>query len=118
MALPDLVRSMIDGPVRSIAGQFEAPVVLNKLTGRNTYGPTYGPNIPTQAVVDLTSETVAANDGTQKVTSGHFMFLDRSIVVAEGDRITLNGVMLTVVKAGGQLDETGKAYVPEAWTGK
>lgn len=118
MGLPDLVRGLIAGPVTSIAGGFRASVGLNKMIGRDAYGPKYDPTtIPLEALVELDSEQVAAQDGTQKVSSAHFTFYG-PVNIAEGDHLTVNGIVMTIVKVGGLLDETGKPYLPEAWTGK
>jgi hypothetical protein len=117
MGLPDLVRSMISGPVTSIAGPFRTTILHIPQTGRGTYGPTYGDPVPRLALVEQVSETVTSADGTDKVSTSKFTFFE-PVPIKEGDRITLNGVTTNVVKVGGLLDETGKPYVPEAWTGK
>lgn len=117
MALTDAIRGLIAGPVVSIAGPFRADISITPQTGRTASGPTYGTPYPSKAMVENVSEQVASLDGTVKVSSAKFTFFEQ-IDIKEGDRITLNGVTTAVVKVGGLLDETGKPYLPEAWTGK
>jgi hypothetical protein len=117
MSLPDLVRSLIAGPVVSLAGPFRVTISITPMTGRSTYGPTYGTPFSADALVENSSESIASADGTVKVSTAKFTFFEQ-LEIHEGDRITLNGVTTTVVKVAGLLDETGAPYLPEAWTGK
>lgn len=117
MSLPDTVRNIIAGPVLSIAGPFRADIVVTPITGSTMYGPTYGTPFAAQALVENISESVTSANGTQRVSAAKYTFLE-PIEIQEGDKITLNGVTTAVIKIGGQLDETGVPYVPEAWTGK
>lgn len=117
MSLPDLIRSLIAGPVEGIAGQFRATITITPLTGSGMYGPTYGSPFSAEAIVENVSELVASASGTNRVSAAKFTFLER-MTIAEGDRITLNGVTTVVIKVAGPLDETGVPYAPEAWTGK
>lgn len=118
MGLPDLVKSLIAGPVTGITGGFRAQVGHTKMTGRGTYGPTYEAS-PTNrlALVEMTSENVAGQDGVTKLSTSKYTFYEQ-IDIKEGDRLTVNGVTTTVIKVGGLLDPQGKPYLPEAWTGK
>lgn len=118
MAFTDLIRSLIAGPVVSIAGPLRTTVGHTAMTGRGAYGPTYEAT-PTEreAIVENVSELVTSADGTQKISTAKFTFFEQ-IPIKEGDRLTLNGVTTNVVKVAGLLDETGVPYLPEAWTGK
>jgi hypothetical protein len=117
MGLPDLVQGLIAGPALALAGPFRATIGHIALTGRGMYGPTYGTEVPREAIVEMVSETVTAEDGTEHLSAAKFTFLERE-PVNEGDRIVLNGVTTTVVKVAGLLDPTNLPYLPEAWTGK
>lgn len=133
MGLPDLVRNLIAGPVVSLAGPFRAEVLITQMIGRNTYGPIYAeePSLAL-ALVESTTEQVTTADGSGKLSTSKFTFFEQEpmtdqrtppspggrTTVHEGDKITLNGLTTTVIKVGGLLDETGKPYIPEVWTGK
>lgn len=117
MGLPDIIRGLIAGPVTSVTGGLRTQVVHTPMTGRGTYGPTYGSPVTRLALVEHVGQVVASADGTEKLSTAKFTFYEQ-ITINEGDRLTVNGVTTTVVKVGGLLDETGKPYLPEAWTGK
>jgi len=117
VALSDTIRAAIAGPVVKIAGPLRTAITITPRTGRDIHGPTYGTPRAAKALVENTSMMVTAADGTQKLSTAKFTFFERE-VIAEGDRITLNGVTTNVVKIGGLLDETGIPYLPQAWTGK
>lgn len=117
MSLPDLVRSLVAGPVTAIAGPFRATITITPQTGRTTFGPIYGSPYPALALVEATSEQISSADGTTKVSASKYTFFEQ-LEIKEGDRITINGVTTAVIKVGGLLDERGKPYLPVAWTGK
>lgn len=116
MGLPDIIRSAV-ATVERIAGPLRATVLHSSVTGRNTYGPTYGTPAPQLALIEQVGETVASADGTERLSTSKFTFFE-PLVIHEGDRLTLNGVTTTVIKVGGLLDPDGAPYLPEAWTGK
>jgi hypothetical protein len=117
MGLPDLVRSLIAGPVQSIAGPFRMTIQHIVLSGTGTYGPTYAAPVNAEAVVTNTPEVVTSQNGTERVASSKLQFLEQ-YPIKEGDRVTINGVTSTVIKVGSELDENGQPYAPVAWTGK
>lgn len=117
MGIPDTIRSLIAGPVVAVFGPMRTPIQVVRVTGRDTYGPTYGDPEDDEALVENISESVAGTDGVETVSGAKFTFFKQR-AIAEEDQIILNGVTLTVIKVGGLLDETGVPYLPEAWTGK
>lgn len=117
MGLPELVISLLQNVVEPIAGPFRMTIQLSKVTGRNAYGPTYGPEEPIQAVVEAVSQTVTSADGTEKTSADKLTFLG-PIDIDEGDRVKINGVQKTIIKVGGPLRPDGQPYAPEAWTGR
>jgi hypothetical protein len=116
MGLPDLIRRAL-ATAEAVAGPLRATVLHTPLTGRGTYGPTYGTPVDRLFLVEAVGQVVASADGTQHVSSSKFTALD-PFPMSEGDRLTLNGVTATVIKVGGLLDPDGQPYAPQAWTGK
>ena len=119
MAIPDLIRSLIAGPVVGIAGPLRTSVLLYRVvSGHDEYGPAHDTvPIEHEALVEEISENVAGQDGTIKVSSTKFTFFSH-VDVAEGDIIELSGVQSTIIKVGGLLDERAQKYITEVWTGK
>lgn len=117
MSIPDTIRGVIAGPVKNILGPMRATIQVRPRIGRSVSGPVYGDLYTTQALVEQTSEEVTGADGTTHVSTAKFTFFEQ-LEINEGDRIILNGVETAVIKVGGLLDEKGKPYLPEAWTGK
>lgn len=117
MSLPDIIREAIAGPITEVLGPMRMTVTHTPLTGSGTYGPTYGTPVSVLAIVEQEHEVVASADGNEKAAVAKFTFLEQ-LTIKEGDRLTLNGVVSTVIKVGGVLDETGKPYAPQAWIGK
>jgi len=116
MGLPDIIRRAV-ATVEGIAGPLRARVLLPRVTGRNAYGPTYGTPEPQLAMVEQVGQTVASQDGTEKLSTSKFTFFE-PVVIHEGDRLTLNGVTTTVIKVEGLLDPDGVPYMAVALTGK
>lgn len=113
----DLIKTLINDVAKPLTNDLRTPVLWTKQTGRTAYGPIYGLPSKQTALIEAAGETVASADGTEKVSSSKFTFFD-PITIAEGDRLTVNGVTATVIKVGGLLDPDGKPYLPQAWTGK
>lgn len=116
MALPDLIKSLIAGPITKVFGPFRAEVLVASMIDQGETGPVHDTPVPRLALVDLTSEQVMSQDGTVSVSKAKFTFFE-AFGIKEGDEITLNGKVSRVVKVGGLLDPDGEPYIPEAWTG-
>jgi len=114
---PALIRGLIANVAAPLVGPMLTGIEISRVTGTTVSGPTYGPFEPDEALVEATNQVVASANGTEKVSVSKFTFFTQR-PIREGDRIRLNGVITSVIKVGGLLDETGKPYLPEAWTGK
>jgi hypothetical protein len=118
MALSDLIKSLIAGPVTSIAGPLRTPIIHTSLTGTGTYGPIYSDTpVNRTALVEYMSKVVTDSQGNTHVSTAKFTFFEQ-FVIQEGDLIELNGVTSTIVAVSGLLDPDGLPYLPEAFTGK
>jgi hypothetical protein len=117
MAISDIIKSVIAGPVTNIVGPMRTPVVHRAVIGRTATGPIYGDPVNREALVEEVSETVTSEDGTEKTSSSKFTFFEQ-FTIKEGDRLILKGVTRNVIKSGGLLDPDGVPYVPIVWTGK
>jgi hypothetical protein len=120
--MPDfsgLIRGLVKNVAKPLTESVRVPDILwTPMIGRDQYGPKHATK-PTKvsAMVESTSETVATENGTLRLSSMKFTFFD-PINIREGDWLTLNDRKMTVIKVGGLLDPDGKPYLPEAWTGR
>lgn len=115
--IPALVRGTVE-KVERIAGSVRTTVSHQAVTGRNAFGPVYGTPVDRLVMVEQVAETVASADGTVRVSAATYTFFE-PVVIDEGDRLTLNGRVATVIKVAGLVDPaTGRPYQPVAFTGK
>lgn len=117
MALPDVIRGAV-ATIERVAGPLRVDITHTPITGRTATGPTYGTPVARKAFVEFVGESVTSADGTEHVSSAKFTFFE-PLAIAERERLTLDGVVMNVVKVDGVIDPlTKKMYAPTAWTGK
>jgi hypothetical protein len=116
--IPAIARKQRDFAARLADSALDA-VTHIAITGRSATGPIYATTgVARKALVELTTETVASLDGTERVAGAKFTFVT-PFTIKERERLVHDGVTHTVIKVEGPTDPaTHKPYFPIVWTGK
>jgi hypothetical protein len=116
MGLADIIRNGVK-TVERVAGELRVPVVHYPVTGRDAYGPSYGPGVDREALVEYIVEDVAE----EAVSRAKLTFLE-PIAVHERDRFDIpdsrGGIItLNVQAVNAPMDPTGALYFAEVLLG-
>lgn len=80
---------------------------------------TYGPKVVRPAIVTLRNRTVVTASGELRVSNAQIVFLDRTVIVTDNDRITMpDGKTQKILERKGFIDkETGRPVLTEIFLG-
>lgn len=118
MAIADLIRSAVATADRiTKAGGLQPTVQHVPITGRDAHGPTYGPPVPRQGIVELSAEQYTDDTGTSRQAVTKITFL-QPIPIDLMDLFVVEGQELNVARRAGLMQTDGTLFFSEVHLGK